>query len=88
MIKVMQDSFGASMTVSDLSQACSTLTKEQVNQKFIKSTSFILSATLAGRKDSKQRVPLWDSNQFENGQYFSQTAYLRVSQIDGNNVTV
>ena len=88
MIKVMQDSFGASMNVSDLAQACSTQTKEQVNQKFIKSASFILSATLAGRKDSKAKIPLWDIKQFEKDQYFSQTAYLHVQQIEGNNVTV
>lgn len=83
MIKVMQDSYGKTggMTVSDLADACLTQTKEQVNQKFIKSASFILSASIAGKQKAKAAraaalEPLWDVNQLEKSQWFSQKAYL------------
>jgi len=32
--------------------------------------------------------PLWDPKKFDTSQYFSQTAYLNVKEIDGNRVTV
>ena len=83
MIKVMQDSYGKTggMTVSDLADACLTQTKEQINQKFIKSASFILSASIAGKQKAKAAraaalEPLWDVNQLEKSQWFSQKAYL------------
>lgn len=91
MIKVMQDSYGKTgMTVSDLAEACQNQTKEQVNQKFIKSASFILSASIAGKQKARAKAPepLWDVNKLEKSQWFSQKAYLQVKKIEGKTVTV
>ena len=46
-----------------------------------------------GKKASAKKVkregpPLWDTKKFEAKQFFSQTAYLKVKAIEGNQVTV
>ena len=39
-------------------------------------------------KKVKRGKPLWDTKQFANDQFFSQTAYLNVKALEGNQVTV
>ena len=35
-------------------------------------------------KKAKRGKPLWDTKQFAEKQFFSQTAYINVQSIDGN----
>ena len=100
MIKVMQENYdpsGKTMNVTDLSKACATKTQAEVTKEFVSAASFILSAAVGGDKGGKKSVgkkvkrttkPLWDPKKFETKQYFSQTAYLNVTDIAGNKVTV
>ena len=85
------------MNVTDLSKACATKTQAEVTKEFVSAASFILSAAVGGDKGGKKSVgkkvkrttkPLWDPKKFETKQYFSQTAYLNVTDIAGNKVTV
>ena len=39
-------------------------------------------------KKVKRGKTLWDTKQFANDQFFSQTAYMNVKSIEGNQVTV
>jgi hypothetical protein len=69
-----------------------TKTHEEVTEDFVKAASYILSAALTadGKPAAKiQRgAPLWDSAQFAEGQYCSQTTYYHVTGIDGDRITV
>ena len=88
------------MNVNDLATACQTKSKEEVTKAFVDGCSFILSAAVGGSKASgakggkalpkvkRTTEPLWDTKQFAEKQYFSQTAYLHVKEIEGNRVTV
>ena len=100
MIKVMQENYdpsGSTMNVTDLSKACATKTQAEVTKEFVNAASFILSAAVGAGKGGKKSVgkkakrtskPLWDPKKFETKQYLSQTAYLNVTEIAGNKVTV
>jgi len=101
MIKVMEENYnpcGNTMNVTDLSKACQTGSKEEVTKAFVNAASFILSAAVGGGDGKKggkaakpvQRTtkPLWDTKKFEKDQFFSQTAYLHVTEIAGNRITV
>lgn len=91
------DPSGNTMNVTDLSKACQTQSKEAVTKAFVDAASFILSAAVGGdgkkggkalKKVKRTTKPLWDTKKFEEKQFFSQTAYLRVSEIAGNRITV
>lgn len=100
MIKVMEENYnpsGNTMNVTDLSSACQTKSKEEVNKAFVDACSFILSAAVGGdgkkgakaaKKVKRTTDPLWNPKKFETKQFFSQTAYLEVKEISGNRVTV
>ena len=102
MIKVMEKSYNSSskpMNVTDLAHACATKSQAEVTKAFVNAASFILSAAVGGgsakggKKSAAKRLPrtgkpLWDPKKFETNQFFSQTAYLNVKEIDGNRVTV
>ena len=102
MIKVMQDNFnpsGLTMHVTDLANACKNLSKQEVDTQFVNAASFMLRAVVDGGakgkgkkaaqlKKVKRSKPLWDTKQFAEKQFFSQTAYLNVKAIEGNQVTV
>ena len=47
----------------------------------------MLSIALKGKK-AKRGPALWDTKQFACGQYFSQTAYFKVLEIEGNSILV
>ena len=85
------------MNVTDLATACQTKTKQEVDNLFAKAASFMLRAVVGGGakgkkaallKKIKRGKPLWDTKQFADDQYFSQTAYMNVKSIEGNRVTV
>lgn len=40
------------------------------------------------KKVKRTTKPLWDTKKFEEKQYFSQTAYMQVTAIEGNRITV
>ena len=101
MIKVMEENYrlaGSYMNVTDLAEACKNKTQAQVTEAFVCATSFIISAAVGGDKKSAKKGavkkvkrtgrPLWDPKKFEKDQFFSQTAYLNVKDVDGNRVTV
>ena len=103
MIKVMQENYdacGKYMNVTDLAHACATKTQAEVTKDFVATASFILSAAVGGgskgkggkstvaKKVKRDGKPLWDPKKFEELQWFSQTAYLKVEAIEGNKVTV
>ena len=100
MIKVMQENYdpsGNKMNVTDLSTACATKTQAEVTKEFVAAASFILSAAVGGgdkkggkapAKVARTSKPLWDPKQFEVKQWFSQRAYLQVTEISGNRITV
>ena len=101
MIKVMEENYnpsGKTMNVTDLSNACATKSQAEVTKEFVNATSFILSAAVGGKgkgskKDLAKKVkrtgdPLWDPKKFEVNQYFSQTAYLKVIDIQSDRITV
>ena len=85
------------MHVTDLATACQTQSKEEVDKQFANAASFMLRAQVGGGakgkkaallKKVKRGKPLWDTKQFAEGHFFSQTAYLNVKAIDGNRITV
>lgn len=97
MINVMKanyDSPARQLSVQDLEKSIQTKTSVEVTKDFVKAASFILSTALGGKKGgkaSKKAVksdPLWDTKKFEVGQHFSQNAYLTVTAIEGNKITV
>ena len=102
MIKVMQENFnpsGLTMNVTDLANACKNMSKQEVDNQFVNAASFMLRAVVGGGakgkgkkaaalKKVKRSKPLWDTKQFAEKQFFSQTAYLNVKSIEGNQVTV
>ena len=102
MIKVMEENYnpsGNTMNVTDLSKACATKTQAEVTKEFVSAASFILSAAVGGdgKKGGKKSVgkklprtgkPLWNPKKFEEKQYFSQTAYLNVTDIAADRITV
>ena len=103
MIKVMEENYnpsGNTMNVTDLSKACATKTNAEVTKAFTSAVSFILSNAVGGaggkkggKKSAAKKVkrtgaPLWNPKKFDMNQFFSQTAYLNVKDIDGVGVTV
>jgi len=91
--------YGKYMNVTDLSDACATKSHAEVTKEFVAAASFILSAAVGGgaaggkkgpaaKKVKRTGKPLWDPKKFEEKQWFSQTAYLKVEAIEGNKVTV
>jgi len=85
------------MNVTDLATACQTQSKEEVDKQFANAASFMLRAVVGGGakgkkaallKKVKRGKPLWDTKQFAEGQFFSQTAYLNVKATEGNRITV
>ena len=92
------DPSGNTMNVTDLSHACATKTQAEVTKEFVNAASFILSAAVGGgdgkgkkaaaKKIKRTGKPLWDPAKFEPKQWFSQTAYLQVTEIAGNKITV
>ncbi len=70
MFDVMQNAYKfvvpqqSQITVSDLAKAVQNKTKAEVNEDFIKSASFIISAALVGNKAKIPAKPLWDTKQF------------------------
>lgn len=93
MIKVMRecyDSADRQLQVSDLESAIKTKTSVEVTKDFVKAASFILTTALVGKskKATAKKEPLWDPKKFEVGQYLSQNAYLTVTAIEGNKITV
>ena len=85
------------MNVTDLATACQTQSKEEVDKQFANAASFMLRAVVGGGakgkkaallKKVKRGKPLWDTKQFSDGHFFSQTAYLNVKAVEGNRVTV
>ena len=79
MIKVMEENYnpsGNTMNVTDLSTACQTKTKAEVNDAFVNAVSFMLSAAVGGgsksgkkgapaKKVKRTGKPLWDTKKFE-----------------------
>lgn len=91
MIKVMRECYDSAerqLQVSDLESAIKTKTSVEVTKDFVKAASFILTTALVGKKASAKKEPLWDPKKFEVGQYLSQNAYLTVTAIEGNKITV
>lgn len=97
------DPLGMNLNVTDLASACQTKSKEEVSKAFVNAASFILSAAVGGTgkaggkggkggkalaKVKRTEAPLWDPKKFAVDQYFSQTAYLNVTEIAGNTITV
>ena len=87
------------MHVTDLANACKNMSKQEVDNQFVNAASFMLRAVVGGGakgkgkkaaalKKVKRSKPLWDTKQFAEKQFFSQTAYLNVKSIEGNQVTV
>ena len=87
------------LQVTDLENASRTKTDAEVTKMFVDTASFILRATLGGKKtsgkDSTKRVaakalstPLWDPKKLEVGDFFSCISYLKVDEIDGNKITL
>ena len=83
MIKVMQENFdpsGLTMHVTDLSSACMTQSKQEVDNQFVSAASFMLRKVVSGdgkgtKKGQPKKVkrgdPLWDTKQFAVKQHFS-----------------
>jgi hypothetical protein len=99
MIKVMRSSYDSAnrkLEVQDLAKAINTKTNAEVTKDFVAATSFILSKAIAvkGRGRGKKAAaavvsdPLWDTKQFEIGQWMSSLAYYNVKAIDRNTITV
>ena len=99
MINVMRSNYDKShrsLLVTDLAEACRTGTSAQITEKFVEAASFMLSVAVGGKGKGKKIVkevkregePLWDKDQFEAKQWFSQTAYWTVRSIEGNQVRV
>ena len=99
MIKVMRSSYDSAnrkLEVQDLAKAINTKTNAEVTKDFVAATSFILSKAIAvkGRGRGKKAAaavvsdPLWDTKQFEIGQWMSSLAYYNVKVIDRNTITV
>ena len=67
MFDVMQNAYkfvvpqNAQITVSDLAKAVQNKTKAEVNEDFIKSASYIITAALGNKKAAKAAQPLWDT---------------------------
>jgi len=95
MIKAMQDTYPA-LNITDLSSAVNTKSAEEVTKIFVDSASFILRATVGGidtkgeskRAAVKKGKPLWDPKKLEVDDYFSCISYLKVTNIEGNKITV
>ena len=97
MTKFMQENYdpsGLTMHVTDLAHACSTQSKQEVDNQFVNAASFMLRAVVGGGgakgkkaallKKVKRGKTLWDTKQFANDQFFSQTAYMNVKSVEGN----
>lgn len=83
-----------------MAHASSTKSSEEVTKMFVESASFILRATVGGkatkkggsstdkRVASKTGKPLWDPKKLAVDDNFSSISYLKVTEIDGNKITV
>lgn len=61
-----------------------------MTKDFVAATSFILSKAVAGKskKAAPKQEPLWDTKQFEMGQWMSSLAYYKVTAIEAKAITV
>lgn len=97
MIKAMQENHPGCQ-VTDLAHATQTKSSEEVTKMFVDSASYILRATVGGktsakgkdsvRKATKSGKPLWDPKKLVVDDVFSSISYLKVTDIDGNKITV
>ena len=97
MIKAMQENH-PSLQITDLAHATQTKSADEVTKMFVSSASFILRATVGGkasakgksgeRKATKSGKPLWDPKKLAVGDCFSSISYLKVTDIDGDKITV
>jgi hypothetical protein len=83
------------LIITDLADACKNKSQAEVTKDFVKAASYILSAAVGGNnmggsivKKKPYGAPLWDIKKFAPDQYFSQTSYYRVINIDGKKLTV
>ena len=98
MIKAMQENH-KSLQITDLAHASQSKSAGEIDKIFVDSASFILRAAVGGggkggkgsaskRTAAKNSKPLWNPKKLEPEQFFSCISYLKVSDIDGNKVTV
>jgi len=97
MINAMKENH-SNLDVSNLADAVKTKSAEEVTKMFVDSASYILRATIdkkTGRKSSKESEKkavntenLWDPKKLAVDDLFSSVSYLKVTNIEGNRVTV
>jgi len=95
MIKIMQEHHSA-LQVTDLANATKTKSSAEVTKMFVDSASYILRAVVGGKTSAKSPKrttkktgkPLWDPKKLAENDIFSCISYLRVTNIEGNQITV
>ena len=96
MVKIMKQCHPG-LQITDLADASKTKSSAEVTKMFVDSASYILRATVGGkkspgtsskRKAAKSGKPLWDDKKLQVNDFFSCISYLHVSKIDGNQITV
>ena len=68
------------LVVTDLVTAQKTKSSEEVTKMFVESASFILRATVEGKKKNNlaKAEPLWDTKKLQTDDWFSNISYLKV----------
>jgi hypothetical protein len=81
------------LQITDLADASKTKSSAEVTKMFVDSASYILRATVGGKKSpgtsskksaAKSGKPLWDDKKLQLNDFFSCISYLHVTKIDGN----
>jgi hypothetical protein len=92
MVKIMKQCHPG-LQITDLADASKTKSSAEVTKMFVDSASYILRATVGGkkspgasskRKAAKSGKPLWDDKNLKVNDFFSCISYLHVTKIDGN----
>jgi len=95
MVKIMKECHPG-LQITDLADASKTKSAAEVTKMFVESASYILRATVGGkkspaaskRKAAKSGKALWDDKKLKVDDFFSCISYLHVTKIDGNQITV
>lgn len=95
MVKIMKECHPR-LQITDLADATKTKSADEVTKMFVESASYILRATVGGKKSPaaakrkavKGAKPLWDDKKLQVNDFFSCISYLHVTKIDGNQITV
>lgn len=91
MVKIMKECHPR-LQITDLAHASKTKSAAEVTKMFVESASYILRATVGGkkspaaskRKAAKSGKALWDDKKLKVDDFFSCISYLHVTKIDSN----